>query len=60
MAIFRCQRGGLFETRWVPFVSFKAVRWGSRRYQRCPVHERWEIVVQVDPAMLSEQELFSP
>jgi hypothetical protein len=56
MAIVRCQSGGLFETRWVPFISFKAVRLGSRRFQRCPVHARWELVEQVDPAMLSDEE----
>ncbi|GAB1645722.1 hypothetical protein [Krasilnikovia sp. MM14-A1259] len=56
MAIVRCQRGGLFETIWVPLVSFKAVRLGSRRFQRCPVHGRWELIEQVDAATLSDQE----
>jgi hypothetical protein len=35
-AIVRCSKGHLFTTIWVPLASFKAVRLGSRRYQRCP------------------------
>jgi hypothetical protein len=56
MAIARCKQGALFETKWVPWVSFRAVRLGNRRFQRCPVHRRWELVQRVDPATLSEQE----
>lgn len=56
MAVVRCGRGGLFETKWIPYVSFKAVRLGSRRWQRCPVHGRWEMIERVDPATLSRQE----
>jgi hypothetical protein len=48
--IVRCSRGGLFETVWVPLASFKAIRLGSKRLQRCPVHGRWEIVRRVDPS----------
>jgi hypothetical protein len=54
MAIARCSQGGLFETKWVPLASFKAVRLGSRRLQRCPVHRKWELIERVDPATLSE------
>jgi hypothetical protein len=56
VVIVRCSRGGLFETVWIPLVSFKAVRLGFLRFQRCPVHGRWELVQQVDPATLSDEE----
>jgi hypothetical protein len=56
MAIARCSQGGLFETAWIPLVSFKAVRLGSRRLQRCPVHGRWELVRRVDPSDLTAEE----
>jgi hypothetical protein len=54
MAVVRCSQGGLFETKWIPLVSFKAVRLGGRRLQRCPVHRKWEAVERVDPATLSK------
>jgi hypothetical protein len=57
MAIVRCTQGGLFETKWVPLASFKAVRLGSRRLQRCPVHRKWELVQRVEKTTLSDQEL---
>lgn len=56
MAIARCKQGALFETKWIPGVSFKAVRLGTSRRQRCPVHHRWESVKRVDAVTLSEQE----
>lgn len=56
MAIVRCKQGGLFETKWVPLASFKAVRLGSRRLQKCPVYRRWELVQQVDATTLSDEE----
>jgi hypothetical protein len=37
-------------------VSFKAVRLGSRRLQRCPIHQRWELVRRVDETTLSDQD----
>jgi hypothetical protein len=51
--IVRCTRGGLFETVWIPLFSLKAIRLGSKRLQRCPVHGRWELVQRVDPSTLS-------
>lgn len=57
VAIVRCSGGALFQTMWIPLVSFKAIRLGSRRLQRCPVHGRWELVQRVDPSTLTEQEL---
>ena len=56
MAIVRCKQGSLFETKWVPLVSFKAVRLGARRIQRCPIHSRWETVERVDEISLTDQE----
>ena len=56
VVIVRCMRGGLFETVWIPLASFKAIRLGPLRIQRCPVHHRVEIVQQVDPATLSDEE----
>jgi hypothetical protein len=55
-SIARCSRGALFETKWVPFMSFTSVRLGRRRFQRCPVHHRWEMVDRVDPASLTDEE----
>jgi hypothetical protein len=46
----------LFETTWVPLASFKAVRLGSRRLQRCPVHHRFELIRRVDPTTLTDDE----
>jgi hypothetical protein len=54
--IVRCSRGALFETIWVPLVSFKAIRLGSKRLQRCPVHARWELVQRADPSTLTPAE----
>jgi hypothetical protein len=40
-AIARCQDGHLFETPFITGVSFKAVRLGAERIQRCPVGKNW-------------------
>lgn len=56
VVIVRCMRGGLFETVWIPLVSFKALRLGPLRIQRCPVHGRVEVVQLVDPTTLSDSE----
>ena len=45
--IVRCSHGHLFTTRWIVGSSVKAVRLGSKRYQRCPVCKKWRIVVPV-------------
>jgi hypothetical protein len=55
-AIVRCSKGHLFTTIWVPLASFKAVRLGSRRYQRCPVGRHWSMVRQVNPDDLDPQQ----
>jgi hypothetical protein len=35
--IVRCRAGHLFLTTWIPMMSFKAIRFGLVRVQRCPV-----------------------
>ncbi|GGF43477.1 hypothetical protein [Williamsia phyllosphaerae] len=54
--IVRCDSGAFYSTIWIPLVSFKAIRFGSARFQRCPVHRRWERAVQVDVAALTYDE----
>jgi hypothetical protein len=46
--IVRCSKGHLFTTIWIPLGSLKAVRLGSRRYQRCPVGRHWAMVTRVN------------
>jgi hypothetical protein len=53
----RCRAGHLFTTIWIPLASFKAVRLGTQRYQRCPVGGHWAIVTQIDPALASPADL---
>ncbi len=54
--IVRCSRGHLFSTKWVVGTSFKAVRLGYKRYQRCPVCKKWRIVVPVPDDELTEED----
>ncbi|HVC70978.1 MAG TPA: hypothetical protein VNC61_12050 [Acidimicrobiales bacterium] len=54
--IVRCRKGHLFTTIWVPGASFKAVRLGWLRWQRCPVGRHWSIVTPVRPADLTDDE----
>lgn len=51
--VVRCGQGHLFTTTWIPGASFKAVRLGRERYQRCPVGNHWTLVRTVDPATLT-------
>lgn len=53
--IVRCSGGGYYRTRWIPLVSFKSIRLGAYRYQKCPVHGRWETVGIVDDEDLSPE-----
>jgi hypothetical protein len=55
--IVRCRQGHLFTTFWLPGVSFKALRLGWWRYQRCPVGRHWSLVTPVRESTLSESEL---
>lgn len=54
--IVRCRDGHLFTTVWIPGVSFKALRWGWLRYQRCPVGNHWTWVTPVDVSELTGAE----
>lgn len=54
--IVRCDSGALYSTIWLPLISFKAVRFGSARLQRCPVHRRWERATQIDVTALTDDE----
>jgi hypothetical protein len=52
----RCRKGHLFTTVWIPGVSFKSVRLGWWRIQRCPVGKHWTIVAPVKIAELTRRE----
>ncbi len=54
--VVRCSRGHLFTTVWIVGSSFKAVRLGYKRYQRCPVCKKWRIVVPVPAAELTDED----
>ena len=57
--IVRCERGALYSTLWWPWGSFKAIRLGGTRIQRCPVHHQWEKTQKVDVTRLSPDEITS-
>jgi hypothetical protein len=54
--VVRCRRGHLFTTIWIPGISFKSLRLGWWRYQRCPVGKHWSIVTPVRERDLAETE----
>ena len=54
--VVRCNQGHLFTTMWVPLVSFKAIRLGWVRLQRCPVGNHLAFVTPVRPDDLTEEE----
>ncbi|HUY20707.1 MAG TPA: hypothetical protein VMV22_00050 [Acidimicrobiales bacterium] len=54
--VVRCRDGHLFTTIWIPGASFKAVRLGWWRLQRCPVGKHWTLVTPVKDADLSDEE----
>ena len=56
-SIVRCSQGHLFETVWIPLASFKAIRLGPLRYQRCPVGHHYSLVRLVDPNSLTPEEM---
>lgn len=55
-AYVRCRQGHLFATIFIPGVSFRAVRLGTARYQRCPVGRHWSLVTLVKVADLTPDE----
>jgi hypothetical protein len=54
--IVRCGQGHLFTTIWIPAASIKSLRFGMKRFQRCPVGRHWTIVTPVRASELSEDE----
>lgn len=54
--VVRCDEGHYYRSIWIPGGSLKAVRMGSRRYQRCPVGRHWSWARPVEQSELSEQE----
>ena len=54
--IVRCQRGHLFTTIWLPGGSFKAIRLGFARFQRCSVGNHWSLVIPVKETTLTDDE----
>ena len=55
--VAKCSEGHLFTTIWVPMISLKALRFGKRRYQHCPVGNHWCLIEPVDETQLSAHEL---
>jgi hypothetical protein len=49
-----CREGHLFTTIWIPGISFKSLRLGWWRLQRCPVGDHWSIVAPIREADLPE------
>ncbi|HEY1652468.1 MAG TPA: hypothetical protein VGG09_11355 [Acidimicrobiales bacterium] len=54
--VVRCSKGHLFTTKWIVSSSLKAVRLGYKRYQRCPICEKWRIVVPVEDDDLTDED----
>ena len=54
--VVRCREGHLFTTIWIPGASFKSIRLGWWRLQRCPVGRHWTLVSPVREADLTEEE----
>ncbi|HZS61756.1 MAG TPA: hypothetical protein VFA43_20955 [Gemmatimonadaceae bacterium] len=54
--VVRCRQGHLFTTFWLPGMSFKALRLGWWRYQRCPVGGHWSLITPVRESELTEEE----
>lgn len=55
--VVRCSSGHLFTTLWFPPGSFKAIRFGRARLQRCPVGHHWAVVRRADQSELSPDDL---
>lgn len=52
----RCRQGHVFRTLWIPGVSFKALRLGWWRAQRCPVGHHWSLVTPIRERELGRRE----
>jgi len=55
--VVECADGHRYATYWVPAASYKAIRLGTTRYQRCPVGRHWARAHKVDPSSLTAEEL---
>ncbi|KAH8660154.1 hypothetical protein BX600DRAFT_54557 [Xylariales sp. PMI_506] len=55
--IVRCGDGHLYTTIWVPMVSFKALRFGSQRYQWCPVGHHFSLIGKAQIGELTMEEM---
>ena len=42
--LVQCRDGHIFTTKWMPGVSFNAIRFGPTRYQYCPVGKHWTFI----------------
>lgn len=51
----RCSGGAHYETKWVPGASFKAIRLAGKRFQKCPVHGRWEMTERVPDDLVTPE-----
>jgi hypothetical protein len=56
--VVRCGQRHLFTTLWIPGASVKSLRFGMRRFQRCPVGGHWTVVAPVRKSELTPQEQF--
>lgn len=54
--IVRCSTGHVFTTVWLPGVSFKSIRLGGARLQRCPVGSDWSLVRLVPEDELTDED----
>jgi hypothetical protein len=54
--VAKCSAGHLFETPHVPVVSFKSIRLGAARLQRCPVGKHWAKVYVVPEQQLTDEQ----
>ena len=54
--VVRCLEGHLFTTIWLPGGSFKALRFGPFRFQRCPVGNHLTFVTPVKDSDLTDEE----
>ncbi len=44
----RCSKDHVYTSIWVPLASFKSLRVGWRRWQRCPVGKHWAMTYRLD------------
>lgn len=52
----RCSKGHVFTSTWMRWGSFKALRFGFARFERCPVGRHWAFIRPADMDSLSPAE----